>query len=92
MKKRFTETVSTGIVTDNLTGKEYNCEMRISDQLLEVINNLHEENMFLKEERQEDIKDFEKLLKKNQKLEKLVKSLQKELNNCEEDYIYEEYL
>lgn len=26
-KERFTETVSTGIVTDNLTGKEYKCEM-----------------------------------------------------------------
>lgn len=36
MNKRFTETVSTGIVTDNLTGKEYNCEMRINDQLLEL--------------------------------------------------------
>ena len=42
--KRFTETLSTGIVTDNVTGKEYNCEMRIDDKLLELLNELHEEN------------------------------------------------
>jgi len=43
-KKRFTETLSTGIVTDNVTGKEYNCEMRIDDKLLELLNELSEEN------------------------------------------------
>lgn len=48
--KRFTETLSTGIVTDNVTGKEYNCEMRIDDKLLELLNELHEENESLKEE------------------------------------------
>ena len=41
--KRFTETISTGIVTDNVTGKEYKCEMRIDDDLLGVMNALHEE-------------------------------------------------
>ena len=42
--KRFTETLSTGIVTDHVTGKEYNCEMRIDDKLLELLNELSEEN------------------------------------------------
>ena len=37
-EKRFTETLSTGIVTDNVTGKEYKCEMRIDDELLELLN------------------------------------------------------
>lgn len=46
--KRFTETVSTGIVTDHVIGKEYNCEMRIDDKLLELLNELHEENEQLK--------------------------------------------
>ncbi len=41
-EKRFTETVSTGIVTDNQTGKEYNCEMRISDEFLELVNDINE--------------------------------------------------
>lgn len=41
---RFTETLSTGIVRDNLTKKEYNCEMRIDDKLLELLNELAEEN------------------------------------------------
>lgn len=46
--KRFTETLSTGIVTDHVTGKEYNCEMRIDDKLLELLNELHEENQYFK--------------------------------------------
>ena len=46
--KRFTETLSTGIVTDNVTGKEYNCEMRIDDDLLSLLNELHEENKRLR--------------------------------------------
>ena len=45
--KRFTETVSTGIVTDNLTGKEYRCEMRIDKELLDLLNELHEGNTHL---------------------------------------------
>lgn len=69
--KRFTETVSTGIVTDNMTGKEFNCDMRIDDKLLELLNNLSDENRQLKHR---------------------IKKLQNELNNCEEDYILEEYL
>lgn len=51
--KRFTETLSTGIVTDNVTGKEYNCEMRIDDKLLELLNELHEENQSLKSKHME---------------------------------------
>ena len=47
-EKRFTETLSTGSVTDNENGKEYKCEMRIDDKLLEVMNALHEENTYLK--------------------------------------------
>ena len=46
--KRFVETFSTGVVTDTLTGKEYKCEMRIDDKLLELLNDLHEENHSLK--------------------------------------------
>ena len=46
--KRFKETISTGIVTDTITGKEYNCEMRIDDKLLELLNELSEENQYLK--------------------------------------------
>lgn len=49
MSKRFTETISTGIVTDNDTGKEYKCEMRISDELLDLINELDKENKENKE-------------------------------------------
>lgn len=47
-KKRFTETVSTGIVKDNATGKEYNCEFRIDDKLLKLLNDLSDENEHLK--------------------------------------------
>lgn len=43
-KERFTETLSTGIVTDNVTGKEYKCEMRINDELLKLVNDLDNEN------------------------------------------------
>ena len=49
MSKRFTETVSTGIVTDTLTGKEYNCDMRIDEELLEQLNYFCEENEQLKQ-------------------------------------------
>ena len=44
MTERFKETVSTGIVTDMITGKEYNCEYRIDDELLKLINRIAEEN------------------------------------------------
>lgn len=48
MTKRFVETLSTGIVTDTVTSKEYKCEMRIDGKLLELLNELHEENKSLK--------------------------------------------
>ena len=47
--KRFKETISTGIVTDTITGKEYKCEMRIDDKLLELLNELAEKNEQLKQ-------------------------------------------
>lgn len=49
-EKRFKETVSTGIVTDTVTGKEYQCEMRIDDKLLELMNDLDEESTLLKKQ------------------------------------------
>ena len=48
--KRFKETISTGIVTDTLTEKEYNCEMRIDDDFLELVNNISSENEQLKKQ------------------------------------------
>ena len=48
--KRFKETISTGIVTDTLTEKEYNCEMRIDDDFLELVNTISAENEQLKEQ------------------------------------------
>ena len=48
--KRFIETLSTGIVTDTVTSKEYNCDMRIDDELLDLLNELYEENQQLKKE------------------------------------------
>lgn len=48
--KRFVETISTGIITDTVTGKEYNCEYRVSDEFLELINTIADENEQLKEE------------------------------------------
>jgi hypothetical protein len=47
-EKRFKETISTGTVTDTVTGKEYKCEMRIDDDLLKLMNDLDEENTQLK--------------------------------------------
>lgn len=47
-EKRFKETLSTGIVTDTKTGKEYKCEMRIDDAFLELVNDLAEDNEKLK--------------------------------------------
>lgn len=49
-EKRFIETISTGIVHDNQTGKKYNCEYRINDEFLELINTLAEENQLLIED------------------------------------------
>lgn len=49
--KRFVETFSTGIVTDNVTGREYDCGMRIDDDLLELLNELDNESKKIKLER-----------------------------------------
>lgn len=48
-EKRFTETISTGIVTDNKTKIEYSCEMRIDDDFLNLVNTIAEENEQLKQ-------------------------------------------
>lgn len=53
---RFVETISTGIVTDTVTGKEYNCEMRINDNLLNLMNNIAKENEELKSKLEESKK------------------------------------
>ena len=45
-EKRFTEIVSTEKVIDNQTGKEYDC--LIDDDLLKLLNELHEENEYYK--------------------------------------------
>lgn len=45
-EKRFTEIVSTQKVIDNQTGREYYC--LIDDELLDLLNELHEENMMLR--------------------------------------------
>lgn len=63
-EKRFKETISTGIVTDTLTGKEYKCEMRIDDDLLELLNTLSEENKKLEKENKE-LRDFQYFVFKN---------------------------
>ena len=50
MTKRFIETISTGIVTDTITEKEYNCEMRIDDDFLNLVNIIADENEQLKQQ------------------------------------------
>lgn len=86
--KRFTETLSTGIVTDNVTGKEYECEMRIDDDLLGVMNNLHEENKQLKNDATVLIQSNQEYRKENarmqetlQKKEELLRSVLKVNDN-----------
>lgn len=49
--KRFTEIVSTQKVIDNQTNKEYNC--LIDNELLKLLNELHEENQRLQKENKE---------------------------------------
>ena len=49
-EKRFTETISTGIIKDNQTGIEYSCEMRIDDDFLNLVNTISGENEELKKE------------------------------------------
>ena len=53
MSERFTEIVSIGTVIDNVTCKEYNCEMRIDDKLLDLMNSLDIENRQLSFENEE---------------------------------------
>ena len=61
MVKRFTETVSTGDVRDNLTGKEYRCEYRIDEEFLELVNDIAEESKQLKQFKEQNIQEYLKL-------------------------------
>ena len=66
MNDRFTETISTGIIIDNKTGKEYICEMRIDDDFLNLVHTIAEENEQLKQREEkllDEIEDFQNLLK-----------------------------
>lgn len=83
-EKRFVETISTGIVTDNVTGKEYLCEMRIDDELLELLNELDKENQDLatkKEDAEYELlhlkEKYEELLEENEQLKRQNKELEK---------------
>lgn len=79
--KRFTETLSTGIVTDHETGRKYKCEMRIDDDLLKLLNELHGENQKLQNEL-ETYKSGNVVLKKT--LDKYEKVMRKyELDSVE---------
>lgn len=87
-EKRFVETVSTGIVTDTVTGKEYRCEMRIDEDLLELLNELHEENQELKRlvkatvEDYTDLKQsFDLIDKENEQLKQVVAETEKMLQS-----------
>ena len=60
-EKRFTETISTGIVTDNKTGIEYSCEMRIDDDFLNLVNIIADGNEQLKDKYNEQSVEYEGL-------------------------------
>ena len=77
MIKRFTEIVSTQKVIDNLTNNEYHC--LIDDELLELLNELHDENKQLKEQRHEDINDLSVIAMKYKAIEKENERLKLEL-------------
>ena len=68
MSERFTEIVSLGIVIDNVTCKEYNCEMRIDDKLLDLMNALDIENRQLSFENEELEEEVYELLEDRQAL------------------------
>lgn len=86
-EKRFVETLSTGIVTDNVTGKEYLCEMRIDDELLELLNELDKENQDLatkKEDAEYELlhlkEKYEELLEENERLKEEKKVLHEDID------------
>jgi len=86
-KKRFIETLSTGIVTDTVTGKEYQCEMRIDDKLLELLNQIFDENEQLKQENErlcnfnlhmlldEKNKEIKHLNEENEELKEIIEDI-----------------
>lgn len=65
-EKRFVETISTGIITDTVTGKEYNCEYRVSDEFLELINTIADENEQLKSENEQLRNELKQILNDNE--------------------------
>ena len=69
-KKRFTETVSTGVVKDNLTSEEYDCEMRIDDEFLRLVNSIAKENRQLKSSNMEYEDALARLEERNEQLKK----------------------
>ena len=93
MTERFTETISTGIVTDNKTGIEYICEMRIDEDFLNLVNTIAEENEQLKQIIAKDIiprlmngfeKSYKDLEEENMQLKEEIKDLNDVLARYEE--------
>ena len=81
-KERFTETFSTGIVTDNLTGKEYNCEYRIDDELIDFLNKQDKQIQQLLTEIEDNIDGFKKC---NRRILELIEYNLKDLLECYSD-------
>ena len=79
MTERFTETISTGIVTDNKTGIEYICEMRIDYDFLNLVNTVAEENEELKKE----VKQLKNKIKTYNNTHELLKETIDRLRNNE---------
>jgi len=100
-EKRFTFTQDTLVKADVFDGSEFVC-CTLSvwvEQLVDLLNQLNDENEQLKKSvkrQQSSNNECAKLIKEQQKeneqLKQLITELQNELNNCEEDYILEEYL
>ncbi len=61
-EKRFVASVDESCIVDNLENKG----LYSVPDTVECLNNLHEENVFLKEQRHKDIKDFEELLEEKE--------------------------
>ena len=85
MTERFTETISTGIVMDTVTGKEYNCEMRIDDDFLNLVNTIAENNEELKKRNENQHNQLTELWQiiEEENWEKLI-AMKKQLKEDEE--------
>ena len=96
-EKRFTEIVSTQKVIDNQTGKEYNC--LIDDDLLKLLNELHEGNEQLKQEnnlkgdfREFITKDIQKTKEENQRLIKMLDNVANYMQKQHKDMAIDEFV